>query len=219
MVDQQLTCATCGQRFPWTVGEQRFFRERGLERPRRCPACREARKAQVAPPARRPASPQHIFGVATLAAALALSLALLLLTRSAPLLAWLFAANIVAFLAYGYDKLIAGGRWLRVPERVLLGLALAGGCLGEANCLSSQGQLRLLEGAQQEADELLQEAITIYEAIDDRYSVAAQIGNYDLALHHIGRNDLAQPYLERAANLFAEMGLDDYAEQLRQAAG
>lgn len=44
--------------------------------------------------------------------------------------AWLLAFNAVTVLVYGYDKAIAGGRRRRVPERVLLGLALCGGSPG-----------------------------------------------------------------------------------------
>lgn len=47
-----------------------------------------------------------------------------------PLLSWLIAINLAAFFTYGYDKAIAGRGSLRVPERTLLLLALAGGSLG-----------------------------------------------------------------------------------------
>jgi len=45
-------------------------------------------------------------------------------------LAWLAAISLVAFLTYGYDKLIAGSGSTRVPEKVLLALAFAGGTVG-----------------------------------------------------------------------------------------
>jgi len=44
-----------------------------------------------------------------------------------PLWAWLNAVNAVTLGMYGYDKFIAGSARTRIPERVLLGLALAGG--------------------------------------------------------------------------------------------
>jgi uncharacterized membrane protein YsdA (DUF1294 family) len=44
--------------------------------------------------------------------------------------AWLIAITLVTFLAYWYDKNAAISKWLRVPERVLLWLTLAGGTLG-----------------------------------------------------------------------------------------
>lgn len=47
--------------------------------------------------------------------------------RLGPLLAWLVAVNVATFAFYAYDKRIAGGTWLRVPEAVLHGLALVGG--------------------------------------------------------------------------------------------
>ena len=47
-----------------------------------------------------------------------------------PVLAWLLVISLVTFLTYGYDKLIAGSGRTRVPERMLLALAFAGGTLG-----------------------------------------------------------------------------------------
>jgi uncharacterized membrane protein YsdA (DUF1294 family) len=52
---------------------------------------------------------------------------MLLLVRAAPLQAWLIGINLVTLAAYAYDKQIAGGGRVRVPEAVLLGLALLGG--------------------------------------------------------------------------------------------
>ena len=38
--------------------------------------------------------------------------------------------NIITFFVYGLDKLKAVNHWWRVPECVLLGLAVAGGAVG-----------------------------------------------------------------------------------------
>ncbi len=46
------------------------------------------------------------------------------------LLAWLASVNLVTFLTFGYDKVIAGSGRLRVPEKVLLALTLVGGTAG-----------------------------------------------------------------------------------------
>ena len=47
------------------------------------------------------------------------------------LAAWYFAAiNIVAFIAYGWDKLCAKKHWWRVPEVTLIAFALLGGSIG-----------------------------------------------------------------------------------------
>ena len=43
---------------------------------------------------------------------------------------WLMAANITTFGVYGLDKVLSKIRWLRVPNMLLLGLAVAGGFLG-----------------------------------------------------------------------------------------
>lgn len=42
--DQQLTCSDCGQSFTFTADDQEFFRERGFSTPKRCKACRQAKK-------------------------------------------------------------------------------------------------------------------------------------------------------------------------------
>jgi len=46
--------------------------------------------------------------------------------------AWLVSINGVALVFFGVDKLLslAGGKWLRIPEIVLLGTGLLGGCVG-----------------------------------------------------------------------------------------
>jgi CxxC-x17-CxxC domain-containing protein len=42
-----MTCADCGQEFSFTAGEQEFYAQRGFtEAPKRCPSCRQIRKAQ-----------------------------------------------------------------------------------------------------------------------------------------------------------------------------
>ena len=71
--------------------------------------------------------PFTLFAILTFGASLALTAAWLLWLRLDPLLSWLLAVNLVTFLTYGYDKRIAGSGRMRVPERVLLLLALAGG--------------------------------------------------------------------------------------------
>ena len=43
--DRTLTCVDCGNEFTWSAGEQAFFQEKGLtSEPKRCLACRRARK-------------------------------------------------------------------------------------------------------------------------------------------------------------------------------
>ncbi len=145
MTDETITCVGCGRRFLWSVGEQRFYRKRGLAIPRRCPECRaDARRtvatapspvarAQPGSPLRRAprrtfVSPLRRYGALLAMSTLALAAGGILVFP--PLLAWLVAINLVAFLTYGYDKMIAGTGRMRVPEAVLLGLAAVGGAAG-----------------------------------------------------------------------------------------
>ena len=44
MSDKTLTCADCQSEFVFTASEQEFYAERQFSEPRRCPACRAARK-------------------------------------------------------------------------------------------------------------------------------------------------------------------------------
>lgn len=45
MADQVITCADCGQEFVFTESEQAFYADRSFTTPRRCAACRAAKKA------------------------------------------------------------------------------------------------------------------------------------------------------------------------------
>ena len=45
--DKVIICKDCGAEFTFTVGEQKFFAEKGFtNEPQRCPTCRKARKQQ-----------------------------------------------------------------------------------------------------------------------------------------------------------------------------
>ena len=45
--DKSLQCADCGTTFTFTAGEQEFYSAKGLvNEPKRCPSCRQDRKAQ-----------------------------------------------------------------------------------------------------------------------------------------------------------------------------
>ena len=45
--DKAIQCSDCGANFSFTAGEQEFFASKGYtNEPKRCPSCREARKAE-----------------------------------------------------------------------------------------------------------------------------------------------------------------------------
>ena len=45
--DETLVCRDCGKEFVFTASEQAFFAEKGFQnKPRRCPECRAAFRAQ-----------------------------------------------------------------------------------------------------------------------------------------------------------------------------
>jgi CxxC-x17-CxxC domain-containing protein len=45
MPDVDITCAECGETFPFTEREQEYYTERNLSQPKRCKSCRDARRA------------------------------------------------------------------------------------------------------------------------------------------------------------------------------
>ena len=45
MPDIEINCAECGTPFPFTEREQDYYKERNLSHPKRCKACRDARRA------------------------------------------------------------------------------------------------------------------------------------------------------------------------------
>ncbi|WP_269412287.1 zinc-ribbon domain containing protein [Lentibacillus daqui] len=42
--DIQLKCWECGDRFTFSIGEQKFFKDMGFQWPKRCEKCRLERK-------------------------------------------------------------------------------------------------------------------------------------------------------------------------------
>jgi CxxC-x17-CxxC domain-containing protein len=44
--DKTLTCQDCGQTFVFSADDQEFFSGKGYSEPKRCPSCRQARKAE-----------------------------------------------------------------------------------------------------------------------------------------------------------------------------
>ncbi len=81
-------------------------------------------------PGRRGLSPALAGGLAVMVALIAGTLGLVYYQRWPIAWAWLGAINPVAFLVYAFDKRRAQAEKRRVPETMLLGLALIGGTLG-----------------------------------------------------------------------------------------
>lgn len=152
MSDEQIVCADCGRSFTWSYGEQRFYKERNLSPPKRCEDCRTRRRSGTDEPkrsapsarqkpntvARRPKQPpkrqanpyRRTYGVGFGAALVSAILLWASGLTTDGVTAWLVAINVVTFCIFGYDKAIAKGLRQRVPERVLLVLALSFGALG-----------------------------------------------------------------------------------------
>ena len=54
----EITCVSCAHKFLFSVGEQKFYKKKGLaHQPKRCRSCRFARKAAKAPNSARPSTP------------------------------------------------------------------------------------------------------------------------------------------------------------------
>ena len=47
--DTAINCIDCGNDFVWTVGEQQFFHDKGLQNPpKRCKSCKQAKNERIA---------------------------------------------------------------------------------------------------------------------------------------------------------------------------
>lgn len=44
--DKTLNCQDCSQTFSFSADDQEFFAQKGYSEPKRCPSCRQARKAE-----------------------------------------------------------------------------------------------------------------------------------------------------------------------------
>ena len=44
--DETLSCVDCNAEFPFSSGEAEFYRAKALSKPKRCKACRAAKKAR-----------------------------------------------------------------------------------------------------------------------------------------------------------------------------
>lgn len=75
-------------------------------------------------------SARKVYGYGTMAVIVILGIALYLWTRWPPYLVWLIASTPLTFVLFRFDKFQAGRESGRVPESVLLGLALLGGVVG-----------------------------------------------------------------------------------------
>jgi tetratricopeptide (TPR) repeat protein len=89
--------------------------------------------------------------------------------------------------------------------------------LGEANTLAARGAIALMSDDVVTAGETLQKACSMYMDIGDRYSIAAQTGNYGWLLYEKGKLKEAQLFLLRAAEYFTVLGLHDQAERHQRA--
>ena len=90
-----------------------------------------------------------------------------------------------------------------------------GARLGEANVLAALSRLRL-DDDPAASQQLLEQALVLRRAINDRYSEGADLGNYGIALLQRGRGAEALPYLQRARVVFAELGMANLVAQVDQ---
>jgi len=71
-------------------------------------------------------SPYTIYGITALILTILFIISFSSISLSI-IISYLISINLVTFLYYGFDKLIAGSESVRIPELVLHSLALAGG--------------------------------------------------------------------------------------------
>lgn len=93
-------------------------------------AAKPVKKSAPNAPRRKTRNPFVSFAVINLLMAAILTIFLWLRLELDPFSAWLIAINLTALLVYATDKNLAETRRLRVPEKLLLLLALLFGSLG-----------------------------------------------------------------------------------------
>jgi tetratricopeptide (TPR) repeat protein len=93
-----------------------------------------------------------------------------------------------------------------------------GARLGEANVLAALSRLRL-DDDPAASQQLLEQALVLRRAINDRYSEGADLGNYGIALLQRGRGAEALPYLQRARAVFVLLERSDVILSMRGAPG
>jgi tetratricopeptide (TPR) repeat protein len=93
-----------------------------------------------------------------------------------------------------------------------------GNRLGEANVLAEQARIALHQGNDAQARQLHAESIELFRAIGDWYSIAAKSGNYGLTLRALGRHAEACDYFRQAAELYAEIGMEERVQKWRRLA-
>lgn len=94
------------------------------------PAKKPVKKTAPQAARRKPRNPFVSFAIISLLMAAALMIFLWLRLELDPFSAWLIAINLTALLVYATDKNLAETRRMRVPENLLLLLALLFGSLG-----------------------------------------------------------------------------------------
>jgi tetratricopeptide (TPR) repeat protein len=87
--------------------------------------------------------------------------------------------------------------------------------LGEANVLAALSCLRIDDDFAL-SQQLLEQALVLRQAIDNKYGKGADLGNYGIALLQRGRGAEALPYLQRARAVFAELGMAHLVAQMDQ---
>jgi tetratricopeptide (TPR) repeat protein len=104
---------------------------------------------------------------------------------------------------------------LRSYDEALRLYRALGARLGEANVLAALSCLRLDDDVAV-SQQLLEQALALRQAINDRYSEGADLGNYGIALLQRGRGAEALPYLQRARAVFADLGMAHLVAQTDQ---
>ena len=93
-----------------------------------------------------------------------------------------------------------------------------GSRLGQANTLAAQSRLALAQGRDKKAYTLLEQAVALHAEIGSRYGVATDYFNFGLVLRNLGRQEEARPYFQKAATIYANIGLENRAQRARQLA-
>jgi len=118
----------------------------------------------------------------------------------------------------GYaEVLVAKGDLLAAAdyaERALAAIDPHGDPIGTATFGATLGKVRAAQGRAQEAESLFRRSVEILDASEYRIDLALTLQKYGEALRLLGQPERARPMLERARQLFAEMGAMQFVNEI-----
>lgn len=124
----------------------------------------------------------------------------------------LFMSGMAASRGYAHDAA------LESYEHALKLFKEVGDRLGEANTIAAKGLLEFARNHPNDAENLMREALRIFERISDQYSIGKTLFNHAAALANSGHAQAPMYFIEAALEFDKSPHLKSFADQARQTA-